>query len=483
MRCLLAPWILCLLVAGCSALVAGDDKHPGPDVPSDDAGYLPPIEPAPSWANLPPVLNPDPEFSRFPSREAQYEKLCASGRGDSFFQRVCGGVRPNIPDLAALLRLVGLDQNRAFALTGNSTSLVAMSVSALNPRVIIFPRAKDTLEPLPALVTIGFVRGEQFVEIASRDLKSGELNFYLLSFEQDCNYKKGCSLGNLLTEDIEHNWTAYSIYGETDLEQTTLDCRACHQPGAYGTRKILRMQELVNPWLHWFPQRFVRRTDSDRILTAQFTDTHGADAQYGGIPVKTIANALDEGSGAQLEAMLRAEGYGNQPNPFDGRIESEMADGGTSPTWLSQFQAALRGEAITVPYPLADVTDPTKRAAAIRSYRDVVAGAAARESLVDIREVFSQDAMEKLSFVPQPNADGRAVLLQMCSRCHDGRGNPAVGRSRFNVQKLDQMTRAQKDLALARLQEPARSAAKMPPWRSGRMTDEAMQAAIAELMK
>jgi mono/diheme cytochrome c family protein len=482
MKRLLAASSLCVLIAGCSSLVAGDEQRPGPS-PGDDGGFLSPIEPAPSWANLPPVVNPEPEFSKFPSREAQYDKLCATPRGDSFFQRICGGVRPNIPDLAGLLRLVGLDRNRAFAMTGNSTSLVAMSVSAINPRVIIFPRVSDTLEPAPRLVTIGFVRGEQFVEIASRDTKTGELNFYLLSFEQDCSYKKGCNLANLLTEEIEHNWTAYSIYPETDLEQTTMDCRACHQPGAYGTRKILRMQELVSPWLHWFPQRFVRRTDSDRLLTAQFTEMHGADAQYGAIEVKTITNALDEGSGAQLEALVRAEGFGNQPNVFDARIEAEMADGGTSATWLSQFQAALRGEAITVPYPGIDVTDPTKRAAAIRSYRDVATGAAARETLVDTRDIFSEDAMEKLSFVPQPTADGRAVLLQMCSRCHDGRGNPQVGRSRFNVQKLDQMPRAEKDLAIARLQEPPRAAAKMPPWRSGRMTDEATLSAIAELMK
>ncbi len=481
MRLLLGCATLCLALAGCSSLVAGDNNASHP--PPVDAGDLPPIDPAPSWANLPPVLSLDPEFAQFPSREAQYDKLCATPRGDTFFQRICGGVRPNIPDLAGLLKLVGLDQNRAFALTGNSTSLVAMSVSALNPRIVVFPRVKDTLERPPSLVAVGFVRGEQFVEVVSRDLNTEELNFYLLSFEQDCNYKKGCGLANLLTEDIEHTWTAYSVYSESDLEKTTMDCRACHQPGAYGTRQILRMQELVNPWMHWFPQRFERRTDSDRVLTAQFVEAHQGDAQYGGVPIKTIANAVDEGSGAQLEAMVRAEGYGQQPNPFDPRIESEMLDGGTSSTWLAQFQAALRGESITVPYPLVDVTDAAKRTAATGSYRDVVSGAAPREGLIDIRDVFSQDAMEKLSFVPQPNADGHAVLLQMCSRCHDGRGNPSVGRSKFNVQKLDQMSRAEKDLAIARLKEPARSAAKMPPWRSGRMTDEAMLAAVMELSK
>jgi mono/diheme cytochrome c family protein len=442
------------------------------------------IGPAPSWANLPPVSKPDPELSRIGSREAQYTKLCAQKRADSFFRRICGDSavgRPNIPDLATLIRLIGLDKDRAFALSGNSTSLVALSVSALNPRIILFPRVSDTLVPPKELIAAGFVRGEQFVEVVSRDPETTELRFYLVSFEQDCSYKGGCDLASLLTEEIEHKWTAYSIYSDEDLEKTTFDCHACHQPGGFGTKDILRMQELSSPWLHWFPQRFVHRTDSDRVLTAQFSSIHDVDTQYGGVPIKTIVNALDEGSGAQLEAMIRAEGYGDQPNAFDPRIEAEAKDGQTSPTWLAQFQTSIKGDAITVPYPRADVTDEAKRTAAIKSYRDVVTKAAPRDSLVDIRDVFSEDATEKLSFVPQPGADGQAVLLQMCSRCHDGRANPDASKSRFNVKKLAEMPREEKDLAIARLQLPATASTKMPPWRSARMTDEAIQAAIQEL--
>jgi YVTN family beta-propeller protein len=482
-RRLVGPLAILLSVTSCSSFAPdnGPPRRPGSDVDSGGDAE-PPIEPAPSWANLPPVVDGDPELSHLPTREAQYDKLCATRRGDTFFQRVCGGVRPNIADFATLLRLVGLDKNRAFALTGNSTSLVAMSVSALNPRIIVFPRVSDMLERPKELVAVGFVRGEQFVEVASRDTSSGALNFYLVRFEQRCSYER-CNLADLLTERIEHGWTAYSIYDERDLENTSFDCGACHRPGAYGTRKILRMQELVSPWMHWFPQRFLRRTDSDRVLGGQFLDAHGAEAQYGGIPIGTIANAVGEGSGALLEALIRAEGFGDQPNPFDPRIESEVADGGTSSTWLVQFQAALRGDAIAVPYPGIDITDAGKRAAATKSYRDVVAGAAPLGTLVDIRDVFSQDAMEKLGFVPQPNADGRAVLLQMCSRCHDGRGNADVNRAKFDVRKLDQMSRTEKDVAISRLMEPSTSARKMPPWRTARMTDAATQAAVAELSK
>jgi hypothetical protein len=438
-------------------------------------------ESGPDWSALPPVLSPDPELARLGTREKQYQNLCSAQHGDSFFKAMCSGSRPNITGLGALLKLVGLADKRAFALTGNSTSLVAMSVSAVNPRIILFPRVDGELKRTDELIAIGFVRGEPFVEVVSRDLMSGDLNFYLVAFERSCDYKGGCDLASLVTEEIEYGWTAYSIYDDKDLENTSFNCLACHQPAGYETPKILRMQELASPWLHWFPQRFIRRTDSDRILTAQFLQAHDVDGRYGGVPISTIANALDEGSGAQLEALVRAEGYGDQPNAFDPRIEAEAKNGDTSSAWLAQFQASLGGQAITVPYPRADVTDAAKRDAATESYRRVVTGAAPRETLLDPRDVFSQDALEKLSFVPQPGADGRTILVQMCSRCHDGRANPMVSRHSFDVKKLDQMSREEKDLAIVRMQEPP--ATRMPPWRVARMTPEAILAAVTELRK
>lgn len=441
------------------------------------------VEPAPSWADLPKVMNPDLELGILPTRELQYDRLCATLRNDAFFKRICGGFRPNIPDLASLLRLVGLEQERAFALTGNSTSLVAKSVSALNPRVIVFPRVAPTLEQKDDFVIVSFVRGEPFAEVASRDPVSGEPNFYLFTFERACDYQGTCDLASRLTEELEHDWTAYSIYPETDLENTSVDCLTCHRPGGFGTKKILRMQELASPWLHWFPQRFVQRTDSDRVLTAQFVDVHSVDKQYGGVPITTIQNALDDGSGAQLEALIRAEGFGEQPNAFDPRIEAEAKASEQSATWLAQWTLSTQGKAITVPYPKVDVTDEAKRLAASASYKSVVMGAAGRETLLDLRDVFSQDATEKLSFVPQAGADGRAVLVQMCARCHDGRADPAIGRSKFNVLELDAMSADEKAAASQRIQEPATSVKHMPPWRSGTLTPEAVTAALAELAK
>jgi hypothetical protein len=435
------------------------------------------------WSKLPAAQGQDPELTPLGVREVTYARVCARGRGDSFAQALCrGGQRPAIRDLEQLLELAALgEEQRAFAMTGNSTSLVTKSVSAINPRMIVFPRVDEQLTRPAEMTAVGFVRGEQFVELASRDRVTGDLNFYLVSFEQNCNYATGgCDLASLLTEEVEHGWTAYSVYDQEDLEPTTFDCLSCHRPGGPGSKSILRMQELASPWLHWFPQRFVQRTESDRVLLSQFAEAHKYDKQYGGIPITSITNTLDGGSAAQLEALLRAEGFGEQPNAFDPQIAAEMAKGVTS-TWEARFATHVQGGAIAVPYPRIDVTDETKRNAAVRSYQEVVQGISARASLLDIRDVFSEDAAQKLSFIPKPAADGRAVLLQMCARCHDGRSNPLLTKSRFNVLKLSEMSRAQKDLAIARLNE--RGAGRMPPPRVGNLTPESVSAATAELQR
>jgi DNA-binding beta-propeller fold protein YncE len=476
-----------VVLAALAVALAGCGSEPAGDAPSTQQGGSAGTSGTggsggSDWSALPAVTFPDTELAALGMRERSYEALCSRGRGDAFSKALCGtGRRPDIRSMVELLSLAGLGEERAFALTANSTSLVSMSVSAINPRLLVFPRVGTDAPKLETMTALGFVRGEQFVEIVSRDPLTQDLNFYLVAFEQSCSYAPaGCDLTSLLSEEVEHDWTAYSVYDQDDLERTSFDCLSCHQPGGRGTKRILRMQELASPWLHWFPQRFVQRTDSDRVLGAQFTEAHELDAQYGGIPVDVIANALDEGSGAQLEALVRVEGFAEQPNPFDAQIAAEMKSG-SSPTWQARFDAHLRGEAIAVPYPLLDVTDEAKRTAAVRSYLDVVRGSAPRETLVDTRQIFSDDAAAKLSFVPQPNAGGRTVLLQMCARCHDGRGNPALNKNRFDVRRLDELPREIKDLAIERIH--ATDGERMPPWRSGSLTPEAIQAATDELRK
>ena len=69
----------------------------------------------------------------------------------------------------------------------------------------------------------------------------------------------------------------------------------------------------------------------------------------------------------------------------------------------------------------------------------------------------------------------------MCSRCHDGRGNPELNKNHFDVRRLDEMSRMTKDRAIERIN--AQDESRMPPWRAGHLTPEALQAAVAELQK
>jgi hypothetical protein len=433
------------------------------------------------WSDLPPVVHHEPELANLPHREEQYMNLCTQPRNDAFFRAVCTSPRPLISGMTSLIQLAGLDASGGFALTGNSTSLVMASVSPVNPRAIIFPRVTEARDRPDELTILGFVRGDPFVEVVSRDTLTGDYNFYLLAFERPCDYEQGCDLASRVTQEIEQGWTAYSIFTEQQLQNTSLDCLSCHQPGGFQTPKILRMQELQSPWLHWFPQRFVQRTPSDRELTPLFLEAHAVDTAYAGILISAIQNAIDEGSAAQLEALLVAEAQQDQPNVFDPRIEEQAREGAISPIWEELFTASLAGDAISVPYPRADVTDAVQRSAWVRSYVDVVIGAAPRESLLDPRDVLSSDARLKLGMTPLPDADGSTILLQACSRCHDGRADPSISKAAFNVRALEQMNRAMKDKAIARMQLPVDDPLRMPPPRTGDLPPEAIDKAVQTL--
>jgi hypothetical protein len=52
---------------------------------------------------------------------------------------------PEIRDMTELLELGGIGRPARVRADGNSTSLVAMSVSAINPRILVFPRVDADL--------------------------------------------------------------------------------------------------------------------------------------------------------------------------------------------------------------------------------------------------------------------------------------------------------------------------------------------------
>jgi hypothetical protein len=72
------------------------------------------------------------------------------------------------------------------------------------------------------------------------------------------------------------------------------------------------------------------------------------------------------------------------------------------------------------------------------------------------------------------------VLLSACSQCHHAKLDQSVSRARFRAD-LEGMSRAEKDLAIARMLLPPESPAAMPPARLRLLTPEARARAIAAL--
>jgi len=462
--------VACSLLAS-TALLSACAADTGPE-PRSDADY---VEPEPLLHG-----------------KAQRKQLCARAHQDPISDLMCNG-DPKITSFTdlrqALGLLTGLEPGRdtsydfdGFALTAHSTSLVTRAVSAINPRIIFIRPPRGDRE----MVMLAFARGEQFSEAIVRDRASGELIFYLTTFTQACNDAAGgCTPGDLLTEVADVGWRNVDVYDEQDLANTTLDCLPCHQPGGPGTTKILRMQEIDPPWSHWF----YRYTNGGYALVEDHMAAKGEEA-FVSIP----GASLKISNPGLLSSTVRNAG-GTQPNVFASAdierevLESAAEEGGSQPydnsipgqsdTWNAIYARARRGEAIPVPYLDVKVTDPQKLDAMTQAYVDYRKGRLAREELPDIRDVFPDDPkrLARMGFATEPGLDGRGVLLQACSQCHNGKLDQTVSRSRFGVD-LDTLGRKEKDRAIERLLLPADDPRHMPPARLRTLSDEAKQRLI-----
>lgn len=427
--------------------------------------------------------------------EAQRERLCGRGNSDVVIDVFCSGEPPDIPGFTALRETLGvktgLEPDRrydtdydGFVLGGHSTSLVTRSVSAINPRVIfIRPESSDV-----ELLIMSFTRGDQFSETVVRDRVTGELRFYLTTFEQECNDAPGgCTPGDLLTEAADKGWKKLDVYAEEDLVNTTLDCLICHQPEGPGTKKFLRMQELDPPWSHWlYPY-----TEGGAALIEDYLAAKGDE------PFVGLAGPIDLASSnpGLLSATLRRTGADEQPNEYvSSAILAEVkasaaAKGGMQPidnsvpgesaTWQAIYERSLRGEAIPVPYHDVKVTDAAKLARMTQAYVDYRDGRLPRQELPDIRDVFPDDPelLARMGFTTEPGLDGEGVLLQACSQCHNRKLDQSVSRSRFDVD-LDTLSRTEKSRAIERLLLPPDDPQLMPPARLRTLDDEAKQRLI-----
>lgn len=436
-----APWV-CWLLLSCGGAPPALAPPPSP-------------EPKPILAP-PSVLRA--ALESLGTKEELWSRYCALGGADRLSRYLCSGPRPAPSGLAPLL--AGLDLSPTspgvhFTLTANSTALGLRSVNPLNPRAIVFDGVPREWNAQREFLALGFTRGDQIVELVTRDERTHELSFSLLMFDQACN-AAGCTLEDLLTEAVERQWTSIVPVHESDLANTIADCRHCHQPGGPGTPKFLRMQELSAPWTHFWDPSSV----DGAALIRDFDAAHPVSEGYGGIPAWRLRTGSEPGLFSSLVAQ---EGGAVQPNEFKSfPIALEIQFDGKSAAWTALFDEARRGRAIPVPFWGLRVTDAERQASAAAAYRRVVEGGS-EEPLPDLRELLSAEAELAMSVRPAVGVSGREMLAQLCQRCHNSQLDGTLSRSQFNVEALDRLSARELSLAIERLGLPASDLRRMPP--------------------
>lgn len=334
--------------------------------------------------------------------------------------------------------------NMLFAISGHSSSLVTRKTTSINPRAVIFT-PPNTID----YVALGFVRGDGFAELVAFDPVEQDLNFFLLRIEKACDPE--CSNAERFGPEAETNWTSVTVYGDQDIKNTVLDCLQCHQPGGLQARRILRMQELEDPWTHWF-----RANRPSVALLNEFQAAH-PNEDYAGIPANLIRNS----DPADLEDFVRDGGFALQPNQFI--TDAIAAEGPRGPTWMALYEKTLIGEMISVPYHQISPYDPQKVTAASESYKAVMSGTAAADTMPDMTDVFLDEALADMGFTAAPGLDAKQIVMHRCGTCHDGTF-PGISRNNFVASDFpDNLTEAMRQKVLQRITLPHSSRLRMPP--------------------
>ena len=450
-------------------------------------------------------------LSRIGTGEKQTDRVCAGSGSDRAVRTLCDqSVRLAIRSLDDLYRHLGLGvAARVAATTIHSLGLSARTVSAANPRVIVLPDTRDLHMRLTAeqVVATAFSRGEQVVEIVALDPTTYDYNFYLLRFEQPCN-RTGCTPLDLLTERIERDWTSLTLYSDTDLEDTPLDCISCHRPFGAGTHKQLLMHQSLDPWMHW--SHFRGGTEgslcADRpldgsagrtVAVAEGLDllrtTEGDAGRYAAIPVGDL-HASNSGELlatflSDVDRLVRLSPYGIAHNypyaqlDFQTReVLCERFHSDTSPTW-DRHRRDARGRGLFVPYYRPDVTDANIRSQLVAHGREQLMRRHPTENAFDVAASFvSAEAASAVGFTPQETDTAPEILRSMCIRCHSSTTEPQLRRARFDVEKaIDRIDPITYRLVERRLRMPRISAEIMPPLRVGEVPGWAIDRVIRYL--
>ncbi len=449
-----------------------------------------------------------------PPLELKYHSVLAPfPKGEDMRQRLCFGFDPeratdfdkvrqafcqtNLPKISSLRELQatlglaipeGVASGRewngkdgltpGWALTGHSTSLVARFVSPLNPRVLIFTAPKERQTPSPDLVVMGFVRGDQFVELIAREPRSGKLNFFLVEFTQACNENGAhCSNGHLQSAAVESNWTSITIYEDSFLANTVFDCTHCHQPDGPLAPKIMRLQEMEQPWTHFFRDD----TEGQQLIQA-FKDFHGPEESVGGIPAHLIAASDPE----KLAWLMKANGFGEQPNPFpSSAVEEEVkARQGPGEQWLAGWNRFLKGETIAFPSWAHSILNANK-VPDLKARWQAAKAAGSWDDRPDLRSALDDRLSPSYGVRAPLGATGKELIAMACQRCHNQKLDHTLGKSLFRAdQKANDRSAFQTKNAIDRLEilrKDSSNPLAMPPRLFMDLTHEEIDLIIQEL--
>lgn len=418
-----------------------------------------------------PVL---PYLSHLPVGEEQRAELCARERDDRVANWYCAGTSApaieSLDDLLIALELKDPEQPQImrFAMTAQSTSIVARNATVLNPRVIVFT---PHTSPRADYVAVGYLRGENFAEAIAWDTTYETLNFYLVTYRTGC--EPDCSNAERYLPGDETGWTHVSVYGDPDLHNTVFDCLRCHVPGGGETRRILRMQELAFPWTHWMDT-----TTESHILRDAFLEAHSGE-DYGGVPAERLGDSDPLG----LEGLLTVKGFSVQPNAYNGGAVNADSPSVDEPNeaWLELYDKAVRGAAIPPPHYMIDPFDPDLVEDYGYLYRRIRDGLTGASNMPDLTSVFRTDEERYLSFRPAEGLDAVGIVQHACGTCHDGRF-PDISRNNFRIQDFpDGLSSDMRKNIAARLTAQPSSILKMPPPLATRLSNDEIELVLDAL--
>ena len=362
-------------------------------------------------------------------------------------------------------------------LLGHSNSLVAKSVTTINPRAIIFTSGVVTggANRQTPFNVLSFTRGDQFAEIATFDPVNVQMNFYVVAFQKTCNLTDSCTPADLLTEEAEKGWInvrAYEDDGHTVPsipENTAVDCQRCHQPNGPGVNAILRMQETTAPYTHFFWQG----SAGGQTLLADYFAAHPASEEYAGIP----GSVISQSDPTQLAALITNSGFGAQPNPFPSATIEQQVDQsnpaqpqnntvpGVSAAWQAIYLPFVQGQFNAPPYHDVKVTDPAVLPQMQQAYMSFMNGTLLANQLPDIRTSMKSDDqfLRDVGFEVMAGLTAQGILSNACVNCHNGSLDQTISRARFNAQAINLLPPTELAIAIQRIQAPADSVVLMPP--------------------